>query len=115
MTTNKKQIFLNEVTDQIKSMEAKSFVANELNYHLNEAKKNWTDKGLTASEAEVKAVEQMGSPTKLGVHLNKLHRPKVDWWLVLLVVAAVGLSFLPMLSLGYLEESYFIILKILNS
>ena len=112
MTNNKKQIFLNEVTDQIRSKEAKNYVANELNYHLKEAKRIWVEKGLPEGEAEEKAVEQMGSPTKLGIQMNKLHRPKVDWWLVILVVAAVGLSFLPMFSLGYMEESYFIILKI---
>jgi cell division protein FtsW (lipid II flippase) len=111
--TNKKQIFLNEVIEQIKSKEAKDFVTNELNYHLKEAKKTLIEKGLPENEAEVKAVEQMGSPTKLGIQMNKLHQPKVDWWMVLLLTAALGLSFLPMYSLGYLEESHFIIIKIL--
>lgn len=113
MTNNKKQIFLDAVTDQIRSKEAKSYVANELNYHLIEAKRIWIEKGLSESEAEEKAVEQMGSPTKLGIQMNKLHRPKVDWWLVLLLAASMGLSFLPMFSLGYMKDSYFIIYKIL--
>jgi cell division protein FtsW (lipid II flippase) len=111
--TNKKQIFLNDVMDQIRSKEVKAFVTNELNHHLKEARKSWIEKGLPEIEAEGKAVEQMGSPTKLGIQLNKLHQPKVDRWLVLLFSAALGLSFLPMYSLGYLEESHFIILKIL--
>ena len=113
MTNNKKQIFLNEVTDQIRSKEAKNYVANELNYHLKEAKRIWVEKGLPEGEAEEKAVEQMGSPTKLGIQMNKLHRPKVDWWLVILVAAAIGLSFFPMFSLGYMDDSYFILFKIL--
>lgn len=113
MANNKKQIFLNEVTDQMKSKEAKAYVAKELNYHLKEAKNTWMEKGLSESEAEEKAVEQMGSPTKLGIQMNKLHRPKVDWWLVFLVAAAMGLSFLPMFSLGYMNDSHFIIYKIL--
>jgi cell division protein FtsW (lipid II flippase) len=113
LANNKKQIFLNEVTDQIKSKEAKAYVAKELNYHLKEAKNTWIEKGLSESEAEEKAVEQMGSPTKLGIQMNKLHRPKVDWWLVFLVASAMGLSFLPMFSLGYMNDSHFIIYKIL--
>ncbi|MDM5328955.1 FtsW/RodA/SpoVE family cell cycle protein [Neobacillus sp. CF12] len=113
MANNKKQIFLNEVTDQIKSKEAKTYVAKELNYHLKEAKQTWMAKGLSETEAEEKAVEQMGSPTKLGIQMNKLHRPKVDWWLVTLLAAALGLSFLPMVSLGYMEEPHFLIYKIL--
>ncbi|WP_090760956.1 FtsW/RodA/SpoVE family cell cycle protein [Bacillus sp. OK048] len=113
MTNNKKQIFLNEVTDQIRSKEAKNYVANELNYHLKEAKRIWVEKGLPEGEAEEKAVEQMGSPTKLGIQMNKLHRPKVDWWLVILLAVALGLSFLPMISLGYMESRHFLIFKIL--
>jgi cell division protein FtsW (lipid II flippase) len=113
LTNNKKQIFLNEVSNQIRSKEAKNYVANELDFHLKEAKRIWMEKGLSESEAEEKAVEQMGSPTKLGIQMNKLYRPKVDWWLVLLLAASMGLSFLPMFSLGYMNDSYFIIYKIL--
>jgi cell division protein FtsW (lipid II flippase) len=113
MANNKKQIFLDEVTDQIRSKEARAYVANELNYHLKEAKRIWMEKGLTEGEAEEKSVEQMGSPTKLGIQMNKLHRPKVDWWLVILLTTALGLSFLPMISLGYMESSHFLIYKIL--
>jgi cell division protein FtsW (lipid II flippase) len=113
MTNNKRQIFLKEVTDQIRSKEAKNYVASELNYHLKEAKRILMEKGFTEVEAEEKAVEQMGSPTKLGIQMNKLHRPKVDWWLVLLLAVSMGLSFLPMFSLGYMEDSYFIIYKTL--
>jgi cell division protein FtsW (lipid II flippase) len=113
LANNKKQIFLNEVTDQIKSKEAKTYVAKELNYHLKEAKNTWMMKGLSETEAEEKAVEQMGSPTKLGIQMNKLHRPKVDWWLIFLVTTAMGLSFLPMFSLGYMNDSHYIIYKIL--
>jgi cell division protein FtsW (lipid II flippase) len=113
LTNNKKQIFLTEVMNQIRSKEAKNYVANELNYHVKEAKKVWMEKGLPESEAEDKAVEQMGSPIKLGVQMNKLHRPKVDWWLVLLLAVSMGLSFLPMFSLGYMNDAHFIIYKIL--
>jgi cell division protein FtsW (lipid II flippase) len=113
LTNNKKQIFLNEVMNQIRSKEAKNYVANELNFHVKEAKKVWMEKGLPESEAEDKAVGQMGSPTKLGIQMNKLHRPKVDWWLVLLLAVSMGLSFLPMFSLGYMNDAHFIIYKIL--
>lgn len=71
------------------------------------------EKGLPEGEAEEKAVEQMGSPTILGIQMNKLHRPKVDWWLVILLTTALGLSFLPMISLGYMESSHFLFYKIL--
>lgn len=98
---NKKgERFVSEVTNHIKSKEAKSFVATELDFHLKQAKNTWIEKGLSEEVAENKAVEQMGSPIKLGQELNKLHKPKVDWFLFILLVAAMGVGFLPVLALN---------------
>ena len=93
----KSQSFLGEVRDQIKSKEAKEFVAAELDHHINEAKNKWMEKGIDEAAAEEKAVVQMGSPVTLGQQLNKLHRPKVDWLMVMLLVTTMGLGFLPIL------------------
>lgn len=102
---NKKgERFLSEVTNHIKSKEAKSFVATELDFHLKQAKNTWIEKGLSEEVAENKAVEQMGSPIKLGRELNKLHKPKVDWFLLILLVAAMGLGFLPIIALGHTND-----------
>ena len=102
---NKKgERFLKEVTNHIKSKEAKDLVATELNFHLKQAKNMWMDKGLSEEVAEDKAVEQMGSPVKLGQELNKLHKPKVDWFLIGLLVAAMGLGFLPVIAFGYMND-----------
>ncbi|GAB6474044.1 FtsW/RodA/SpoVE family cell cycle protein [Bacillus cereus] len=102
---NKKgEHFLKEVTNHIKSKEAKDLVATELNFHLKQAKNMWMDKGLSEEVAEDKAVEQMGSPIKLGQELNKLHKPKVDWFLISLLVAAMGLGFLPVIAFGYMND-----------
>jgi cell division protein FtsW (lipid II flippase) len=103
---NKKQHFLNEVSQQIKSKEAKKQVANELNYHLKEAEKIWILKGFSENEAEEKAIEQLGNPTKLGMSMNHLYRPKVDWWMILLLGLALLMGFLPLLSLEY--KDYFL-------
>ncbi|RAN83908.1 FtsW/RodA/SpoVE family cell cycle protein [Bacillus sp. SRB_331] len=96
--------FVSEVTNHIKSKEAKSFVATELDFHLKQAKNTWIEKGLSEEIAENKAVEQMGSPIKLGRELNKLHKPKVDWFLIILLVAAMGLGFLPIIALGHTND-----------
>ncbi|MDM5461238.1 FtsW/RodA/SpoVE family cell cycle protein [Bacillus cereus] len=102
---NKKgESFVSEVTNHIKSKEAKSFVATELDFHLKQAKNTWIEKGLSEEVAEDKAVEQMGSPIKLGRELNKLHKPKVDWFLIILLVAAMGLGFLPIIAFGHTND-----------
>ncbi|MFJ5768697.1 FtsW/RodA/SpoVE family cell cycle protein [Psychrobacillus sp. NPDC093180] len=97
---NNKQSYLMEVQNQIRSKEAKEFVSAELNYHITAMKSEWINKGLNEEDSEEKAVKQMGNPITLGQRLNKLHRPKVDWLTIILLVITLGLSFLPMLSLG---------------
>ncbi|EJR02774.1 FtsW/RodA/SpoVE family cell cycle protein [Bacillus cereus] len=102
---NKKgESFLKEVTNHIKSKEAKDLVATELDFHLKQAKNMWIEKGLSEEVAEDKAVEQMGSPIKLGRELNKLHKPKVDWFLIILLVTAMGLGFLPIIAFGHTND-----------
>ncbi|PFT99778.1 FtsW/RodA/SpoVE family cell cycle protein [Bacillus thuringiensis] len=102
--SKKGERFLKEVTNHIKSKEAKDLVAMELDFHLKQAKNMWMDKGLSEEVAEDKAVEQMGSPVKLGEELNKLYKPKVDWFLIGLLVAAMGLGFLPVIAFGYTND-----------
>ncbi|ENQ3108721.1 FtsW/RodA/SpoVE family cell cycle protein [Bacillus cereus] len=96
--------FLKEVTNHIKSKEAKNLVATELDFHLKQAKNMWIEKGLSEEVAEDKAVEQMGSPIKLGQELNKLHKPKVDWLIIILLVTAMGLGFLPVVAFGHTND-----------
>ncbi|MEH7353643.1 FtsW/RodA/SpoVE family cell cycle protein [Neobacillus drentensis] len=108
---NKKYIFLNEVTEQIKSKEAKKYVTDELGYHLQEAKNLWVEKGLPEAEAEEKAIEQMGSPIKLGKQMNQLHKPKVDWFMIILLVTTLGLGFLPLISMEYMDSRHFSVIK----
>ncbi|MGA5673790.1 cell division protein FtsW [Bacillus cereus] len=102
--SKKGERFLKEVTNHIKSKEAKDLVATELDFHLKQTKNMWIEKGLSEEVAEDKAVEQMGSPIKLGQELNKLHKPKVDWFLIGLLVAAMGLGFLPVIAFGYTND-----------
>jgi cell division protein FtsW (lipid II flippase) len=102
---------LNEVSSQIKSKEAKRYIVDELSFHIKQSKKTWINKGFTDSEAEAKAIEQMGSPTMLGIEMNKLHRPKMDWWTLILLVIILLLGFLPLLALsrnGYMASTIFI-------
>ncbi|NKX13588.1 FtsW/RodA/SpoVE family cell cycle protein [Bacillus cereus] len=117
---NKKgEHFLKEVTNHIKSKEAKDLVATELDFHLKQTKNMWIEKGLSEEVAEDKAVEQMGSPVKLGEELNKLYKPKVDWFLIGLLVAAMGLGFLPIITFGhadlFMNKVIFVILGVVTA
>lgn len=109
---NYKQIFLSEVTAHIKSKEAREYVTKELDFHLTQGKKGWMEKGIDETEAEEKAIEQMGSPIELGRQFNKIHRPRVDWLIIILLVTTLCLGFLPLFPLGYMDEGHFITYKI---
>ncbi|PKG23169.1 FtsW/RodA/SpoVE family cell cycle protein [Niallia nealsonii] len=97
---DKENSFLSEVTSQIKSKEAKAFVDKELRMHIKQIKVRLLKKGLKETEAEDKAVKQMGNPFQLGRDLNKLHRPKIDWVMFGLLLLAFGFGFLPLFVMG---------------
>jgi len=88
-------------------------VADELDYHIKETKNHMLAKGVDKAQAEEKAVGQMGNPVILGQKLNKLHRSKVDWMTVVLLLTTMGLGFLPLFSLGYMNNGHFAIYKII--
>jgi cell division protein FtsW (lipid II flippase) len=93
-----KESFLHEVLQYIKSKEARILVNKELSYHLNISKKELITQGMSEHEAEKIAVKQMGNPTELGTHFNKLYRPRTDWTLLTLFITIILMSLLPILS-----------------
>lgn len=97
--------FLDAVTSQIRSKEARAYVKMELSQHLKKSKNAWVEKGYSELDAEEKAVQEMGNPTTLGRSLNQLHKPKVDWWLILLLSVTLILSFLPLTAILH-QEAY---------
>ncbi|WP_313432364.1 FtsW/RodA/SpoVE family cell cycle protein [Siminovitchia terrae] len=98
---SEKKAFLKQATNPIKSKEAKKFVALELEQHLEAAVRNMLKSGLCREEAESQAVKRMGDPVKLGIKMGKLHRPKIDWSLLSLVLLLYLIGFLPLLITQY--------------
>lgn len=115
----KSQSYLAEVLKQIKSKEAKGYVSAELSYHLQKTKDAFMKDGLTEEEADEKAIAQMGSPTKLGMELNQLHRPRVDWTMLTLLLVTFVLGYLPMLTIpsvmngGIHTGNYYVVNKVI--
>jgi cell division protein FtsW (lipid II flippase) len=103
---DKRSRFLDGVTSRMKSTEARDFVSRELNDHINAEKKRLIGSGMTEKEAETIAIKQMGNPDELGQDFNKIHRPKMDWWLTSLFLITIGFSFLPMLTWNAAGSSF---------
>ena len=82
--------FLDTVKKEIKYEPIRKNIEEELKSHIEDAKDDLMGKGLEENEAEEKAVEAMGNPEDIGKKLNKIHRPKFDWKLGILVLILLG-------------------------
>lgn len=81
--------FLNEVCGQIKYKPAKQEISNELELHIRELKDDYLASGMEEKEAEEKAVSKMGNAKDIGNRLNRIHRPKLNWQLLLATVILI--------------------------
>ena len=82
--------FLDTVKNEIKYEPIRENIEEELKSHIEDAKDDLMSKGIEENEAEEKAVEAMGNPADIGKKLNKIHRPKFDWKLGILVLILLG-------------------------
>lgn len=83
--------FLNCVCEQIKYKPICHQISEEMENHLKESKERFMAQGLNEREAEEQAILQMGNAEEIGKNLNQIHRPKLDW--KLLMITAVLLFF----------------------
>ena len=86
--------FLEKVCDEIKYKPIRKDISEELELHIQEQKEEFVKDGMSNSKAEEKAVLNMGEATEIGKKLDKIHRPKLDWILLLLVAILIGFGFL---------------------
>lgn len=93
--------FLNIVSEEIKYKPVRKNIEEEMKLHIEECKEGFILDGMTEIEAEEKAVLQMGDPKKIGKNLNKIHRNKIDWKLVLIILALTCLGFLNAANKGF--------------
>lgn len=84
--------FLDNVCSNIKYKPASNQIKEELKTHIDEVKEEKIDEGYSAKEAEELAVNQMGNAKEIGRKLNKIHRPKLDWGTLILVIVLIFLS-----------------------
>ena len=85
--------FLNTVCEQIKYKPIRNSISEELENHIEESKENYIRDGLEEKEAEEKAIVQMGNAEEIGKKLNKIHKPKLDWKLLIILIVLLGFGF----------------------
>lgn len=77
--------YLSIVAEQIRCKRACPMVIKELKDHIEEQRDDYIAEGMTIQEAEEEAVRQMGDPIEVGVSLDRIHRPKMEWKLLIYV------------------------------
>lgn len=92
--------FLSNVCKEIKYKPASKIISEELDGHIEDIKTDYLCKGYSEIEAEEKAVEQMGDAKQIGKKLNKIHKPKVDWIMLIFIFAFLWFS-------GFFLELYY--------
>lgn len=86
--------FLENVCNEIKYKPIREDISEELSLHIEEQKDEYIKEGFEEKIAEEKAVSNMGEAEEIGKKLNKIHKPKFDWILTLLVAILIGFGFL---------------------
>lgn len=87
------QEFLSTVCEQIKCKEVHEDIKLELENHILEIAEDCISSGISEEAAVDKALSQMGDAATIGLKLNKCHKSKPEWSLLILTIlfACLGL------------------------
>lgn len=80
-----KEDYLKKVIDQIRCQKAKDMISEEIENHIDDQAKAYMDMGIEETKAISMAVKEMGDPVDTGVSLDRIHRPKMAWDVLLLI------------------------------
>lgn len=94
MHTDKISSFLKLVGEQIRWEKAQPIVVEEIQNHIEDLKNALMDDGLDEDKAIDQAIKEMGDPVVIGEQLNRVHKPKPDWAMLILIcgILLLGLA-----------------------
>ncbi len=97
MGVNRNQKIVNyilEVCSRVKFRDIHQDVKLELASHIEEIVEEFVTRGLSEEEAVDKALSQMGDADLVGRQLNKVHKPKPEWSVLLISVLFISIGLL---------------------
>lgn len=100
--------YLKTLTEQIRYEKIRSFISKEFEDHLEDQAQCYEEDGMSHQEAIEKAVEQMGDPITVGVDLDRIHRPRTDWKMFLLVALCSITGLLVLCLVGRISRGEFV-------
>lgn len=78
--------YLTVLTGQIRCKLARDGVKQEIRGHLEDQKEYFLAQGMEPAKAEAQAVREMGDPVEAGVALDRIHRPRMPWGMISLIM-----------------------------
>ncbi|NLK00242.1 MAG: FtsW/RodA/SpoVE family cell cycle protein [Clostridia bacterium] len=82
--------YIDRVCAQVRFKDVHNDLEMELTAHIREAAKEYMDKGFSKGEAVEKAVVRMGDPVTVGKELDRAHRPRIEWLVLLFSFIFIG-------------------------
>ena len=93
--------YLSSVCREVRFRAARKYVKQELSDHIDDKRAYLEQSG--AADAEAEAVNAMGDPVQTGRALNTIHRPRMEWGIIicvlLLTITGTALPFIGMFVL----------------
>lgn len=77
--------YIEKLISQIRCKKARPYIADEIRNHIEEQIEDNKLNGMTGEEAEKCAVIDMGDPIDVGVSMDKIHRPRISWKILIVV------------------------------
>ena len=89
---NKIKNYSNSVCEQIRWKKAHEVIGEEIENHIIDQKDGFIKKGLDEETSIDKAILEMGDPIAVGAQLDRTHRPKAQWSMILLTLLMLGMG-----------------------
>lgn len=96
--------FIKILTEQIRCVRAREGIAQEISNHILDQTEAFEQKGMSHEQALERAVQEMGDPVEIGLSMDQIHRPQIDWKMMLItfLLSIVGLvCMMPMFGVTY--------------
>ncbi|MFL0268002.1 FtsW/RodA/SpoVE family cell cycle protein [Candidatus Clostridium radicumherbarum] len=109
--------YLSSLCSQIRNSKVHSDVREEVRIHIEEIAQEYTEGGFTVDEAVNKAIAQMGDASLIGKELNKVHKQRPEWSIVILtsIFAIIGLSTIFIMGSSGLLTQYSMVTRSVTS
>lgn len=99
--------YLDTLTGQIRCRKARDMVAEEIAAHVEDQAAAYEEEGMGREEAVSCAVKEMGDPVEVGIEMDRIHRPRMEWrllWLAVLL-SLIGLAVQYAMCRSWVERS----------